>query len=299
MKKLIIFPILLFIVTEITLGFRTNITFFFFLVTCFSIAFVVRSFIISKTLHWKTFFPILPTQLLLMVALSLWYIDKPSFRINTDLLFEMLFLGPLFYVLGLIFSFYVKFVKIQTMGVMLSFVIAVASASLISFVAMPYYFFHYESQISMTDYPKSVPIFMAKNLQNQTYNSQELKGKVILLDFFNTRCGFCIMQLDEVQAIKKEFSNRDDFEVLVVSTGGVDSLSSLSKFLLDEDDNIKALKFILDEDDKIWNQFKLKALPTTCLIDKNGKIVFWHESYYNGQDNYQAFMSKKIQNLLH
>jgi len=86
---------------------------------------------------------------------------------------------------------------------------------------------------------------------------------------------------------------------LVVSTGGVDSLSSLSKFLSGKDDNIKSLKFVLDEDDKIWNQFKLRALPTTCLIDKNGKIAFWHESYYNGQDNYQAFMSKKIQDLLH
>lgn len=299
LKKIILLSVFLFVITEITLGFRTNITFFFFLLSCFFTGFIAKTDIINRSIYWKHLLPAMPTGLLLITAISLWYINNNSSKINPDMIFEMLLFTPIFYILGLITSSSSSFLKTKITNLALSFLMISVLASLISFVVMPYYLFHYYSQLSVTNYPRIVPVFEVKDLKNNIYNSQKLSEKVVLIDFFNTRCGFCIIQLDEILALKKKFLDRKDFEVLVISTGGVDSLYNLNKFLSNEHNDIKTLNFVLDEDNSVWNQFNLKITPTTCLIDKNGRLVYWQEGYFNGQDNYQQFMSAKIQSLLH
>ncbi len=295
LKNITLYSTFLFVITEITLGFRTNIAFFFFLLCCSFIGFMVK---VNKITCWKYLLTILPTKLLLVTALSLFYIDNNSSRINPDMLFEMLLFMPIFYVFGLINSSRLLFLKTKVTNLVVAFSITIIFAGLISFMAMPYYLFHYYSQLSTTNYPKKTPTFVLKDLENKIYNSRELNEKVVLVDFFNTRCGFCVVQLDEMLELKKKFKDRKDFEILIISTGGVDSLLSINNFLSDSHNDMKYLKFVLDEDNNLWNQFNLKMTPTTCLINKNGELVYWQEGYFNGQDNYQQFMSMKIQQLL-
>jgi len=48
---------------------------------------------------------------------------------------------------------------------------------------------------------------------------EELSGKVALVNFWGTWCGFCCVELPDVVALRQEFDDRPDFELLLVSCG--------------------------------------------------------------------------------
>ena len=46
---------------------------------------------------------------------------------------------------------------------------------------------------------------------------KDLSGKVALVNFWGTWCGFCCAELPDVAALRQEFDDRPDFELLLVS----------------------------------------------------------------------------------
>jgi thiol-disulfide isomerase/thioredoxin len=51
---------------------------------------------------------------------------------------------------------------------------------------------------------------------------KDLSGKVALLNFWGTWCGFCCAELPDIAALKQEFGDRPDFELVLVSCGPPD-----------------------------------------------------------------------------
>jgi len=51
---------------------------------------------------------------------------------------------------------------------------------------------------------------------------EDVSGKVALLNFWGTWCGFCCAELPDVVALRQEFHDQPDFELLLVSCGAPD-----------------------------------------------------------------------------
>lgn len=95
------------------------------------------------------------------------------------------------------------------------------------------------------------------------------QGKVVLLNLWATWCAPCRKEMPYFDALKAEFGG-DEFDVVAVSIdrGGLDKPR---EFL--EKIGIKELKLYNDSSGKIAPALKAFGMPTTLLIDRDGKEI--------------------------
>ncbi len=109
---------------------------------------------------------------------------------------------------------------------------------------------------------------------DHAWSIKDFKGKIVLLDFWTFGCINCQHIVPDLKRLEQEFA-----DVLVVI--GIHS----AKFDAEkQNETIRQaiLKFgiehpvVNDADFKLWNQYGIRAWPTTVLIDPNGKVVGQH-----------------------
>lgn len=118
---------------------------------------------------------------------------------------------------------------------------------------------------------KSAPDFELKDANGHTVHLSDYRGKVVLLDFWATWCGPCKIEIPWFQEFERE--NKDKgFAVLGVAMDeeGWDVVKPFAQHM-----NINYR--LLIGNDSIADQFGgVDALPTTFLIDREGKIAAVH-----------------------
>ena len=121
------------------------------------------------------------------------------------------------------------------------------------------------------------------SVDGKTYRLSELKGQVVLLNFWATWCKYCIKENPSLDRLYTKF--RDDW--LIVLGISVDrSGATLKDFLLD---NPVSYPVLLDSRGKVFvRTYTLRGIPVTFLINREGYIV---ERLMGGQ----KFDSKKFQ----
>ena len=105
------------------------------------------------------------------------------------------------------------------------------------------------------------------NAQKDQLNLDDYKGNLILLNFWATWCEPCkeeMPSLDRLQ-INKELSNLKVF-VINISKESIKKIDSFFKEL-----NIKNLEPYFDAPTTLAKTFGLRGVPTSILIDKEGK----------------------------
>ena len=106
-------------------------------------------------------------------------------------------------------------------------------------------------------------------LKGKTITTQELRGKVVLFNFWATDCPGCIKEMPELINTYNKYKN-NNFEVLAVSM----YYDPPSKVVTYAKNNQLPFPVILDFDKTIKNAFKnIKLTPRSILIDRNGKII--------------------------
>ncbi len=118
---------------------------------------------------------------------------------------------------------------------------------------------------------KSAPDFALKDANGHTVHLSDYRGKVVLLDFWATWCGPCKIEIPWFQEFERQ--NKDKgFAVLGVAMDeeGWDVVKPFAQHM-----NINYR--LLIGNDSIAEQFGgVDALPTTFLIDRDGKIAAVH-----------------------
>ena len=98
---------------------------------------------------------------------------------------------------------------------------------------------------------------------------KDLAGKVVLLNLWATWCNPCREEMPALERLQKALGS-DKFEVVALSIdrGGVDASR---KFL--ESIKVQALNLYVDATARAGGQLKAVGLPTTILIDKEGREI--------------------------
>jgi thiol-disulfide isomerase/thioredoxin len=117
------------------------------------------------------------------------------------------------------------------------------------------------------DTRESAPRFRAKSLDGEQFSNESLKGKVVLLQFWATWCGFCRRDQPAVDAIVHDFESQG-LVVLAVNVG--ESKSKVKKYL---QDSPRACKIVATEDTNLAALFAANAYPLYVLIDRDGMIA--------------------------
>ena len=103
--------------------------------------------------------------------------------------------------------------------------------------------------------------------QNNQLNLSDYKGNILLLNFWATWCAPCKEEMPSLDLLKsnKDLNNLKIFPVNV----GQDNVKKAKKFF--DDLNIKNLDLYFDENINLTKKFALRGIPTSILLNKNGK----------------------------
>ena len=118
---------------------------------------------------------------------------------------------------------------------------------------------------------KPAPEFALKDADGRTVHLEDYKGKVVLLDFFATWCGPCKIEIPWFMELERK--NKDKgFSVLGVSMDD-EGWEVVKPFLADLEVNYRV---VIGNDATAQIYGGVDALPTTFLIDRNGRIAAVH-----------------------
>ena len=135
-----------------------------------------------------------------------------------------------------------------------------------------------------------VPEFVVEMFDGQKINIKDLKGKIVLINFWATWCPPC---QEELKRVQKEILDRfkgKDFVFLAISRE--ESKEQVKKF---RERNGYTFPMGLDPERKIYSKFATATIPRNFIIDKKGKIVEIEVGYTK-----EAFakMIEKLERLL-
>ena len=132
------------------------------------------------------------------------------------------------------------------------------------------------------------PNFTLKSRSGKNIKLSELRGEVVMLNFWASWCGPCRQEMPLLEKIHKKYK-RLGFTLLGVN---VEENSTDAKNYLKD---VKVtFPILFDKTQKTSKLYDVSAMPTTILIDRNGNKRFLHKGYKPGYENDYKKQIKKL-----
>lgn len=118
------------------------------------------------------------------------------------------------------------------------------------------------------------PTFSIETIDGKSFNTSELKGKVIYLNFFATWCGPCMKEMPHIESdIWKNIKHKD---FVMLSIAREHSKEDIEKWLKEKG---YTLPFAVDPKREIYSLFAPQYIPRNIVIDRNGYIIYTEKNF--------------------
>jgi thiol-disulfide isomerase/thioredoxin len=108
------------------------------------------------------------------------------------------------------------------------------------------------------------------NMDEEKKKLSDFRGKVVLLNFWATWCPPCIREMPSMERLHQQI-NAEDFKVIAVNQmEDVDDVFAFTGQL--EID--PTFEILFDSTSEVSRAYAVRGLPTTYLIDKQGKVRY-------------------------
>ena len=113
------------------------------------------------------------------------------------------------------------------------------------------------------------PDFSLTTADGEFVSLEDLRGKVLLLDFWGTWCPPCVASVPALRDLQRRFAKEPQFKMISVSS---DSDEPKWRGFIDK--NQMGWTQYLDRDHHVQRAFDVRAFPTYILIDAEGIVRF-------------------------
>ncbi|GAA0764416.1 TlpA family protein disulfide reductase [Ideonella azotifigens] len=120
------------------------------------------------------------------------------------------------------------------------------------------------------------PDFTLRTAEGRNLRLQEQRGQVVMLNFWATWCGPCREEMPQLGKLYERYQGAG-FQLLGVN---VDEDPAAAAALAQK----LGVKFpvLLDSAKQVSKLYELNSMPSTVLIDRDGKVRFLHRGYRAG-----------------
>ncbi|GAA5217514.1 TlpA family protein disulfide reductase [Corallincola platygyrae] len=133
------------------------------------------------------------------------------------------------------------------------------------------------------------PDFTLKSDSGENIRLSELRGEIVLLNFWASWCGPCRQEMPELDKLAMDFA---DLGVKVLGVNVEQDPAQGKAFLK----NLPvSFPILFDTTNSVTETYQVDAMPTTVLIDRDGQIRFHHRGYQPGyEDTYRQQIKRLI-----
>jgi thiol-disulfide isomerase/thioredoxin len=140
-----------------------------------------------------------------------------------------------------------------------------------------------------TSAPKALPEIQFFDEVGKPHLFEEFYGKVVLLNFWATWCAPCIKEMPDLSKLQKDFK-RKNFKIIAISEDfkGAEEIRAFYKT-----NELTNLGIYMDKKNALFKELGIVGLPTTIIIDSEGKEVARAMGYIDWENSdLRSFIDK-------
>jgi peroxiredoxin len=137
----------------------------------------------------------------------------------------------------------------------------------------------------------TAPDFRLPDTEGAPFRLEETRGRVVLLNFWATYCIPCLTELEAYRALQTRLGD-SGLLVVAVSVDGPQTVARARSFA-----RAGAFPFpmLLDAEQEAYRLYNVSVMPTSLLIDREGRVVHRKEGFQPGDE---IALGEKISALL-
>jgi len=130
---------------------------------------------------------------------------------------------------------------------------------------------------------RSLPNIEVKTLKGGSFNIQELEndGKPMVISFWATWCKPCKKELNAIAEVYENWQDETGVKLIAISIDDTRSMSKVAPYVNSSDWDYDVY---LDSNSDLKRAMGVSTVPHTFLINGEGKIVWNHKGYIDGDE---------------
>ncbi len=133
------------------------------------------------------------------------------------------------------------------------------------------------------------PDFTLRAMDGPNMRLQEQRGRVVMINFWATWCGPCRQEMPHLNRLYEKYAPSGFVLMSVNVDDDTRNAAEVAAKL--------GVKFpvLWDTDKRVSRLYDLATMPSTVLIDRDGKVRYVHRGYLNG---YEETYEKQVREML-
>ena len=131
---------------------------------------------------------------------------------------------------------------------------------------------------SATNEAVPAPAFTLASREGGQVSLADLKGQVVMINFWASWCGPC---RKEFPALDQIYAKYKPMGFALVAINVESEKSDAEKFLATTP---ASFPILFDPDNKVSGSYGVSAMPTTVLVDRQGRVRWLHRAYKPGDE---------------
>src|SRR5437867_4307714 len=112
---------------------------------------------------------------------------------------------------------------------------------------------------------QAAPRFELSDLDGQTVSLAQLRGKIVMLDFWATWCAPCRISMPILDKLQREFSN----DMVLLAVNLLEPRDLVREYVARQ--NVRS-RVLLDPEGNVMRQYESESIPMQVIIDQEGIV---------------------------